>query len=180
MGCSIWWKVGEWLGILGCSIGWKVGGWLGIVFNKVNLLDPGSHEPVGLISRAKSAVGRRKLNVLFWASNSCICWWKVGQLVFVSSGSHDGIQLTCNSSSPDAEASAGRAGPGSLPVGRSQTHFYQAGAALSFSWQFQTRGHQFPAAIFLAIGGAFSPSSQRSLTMLGAKRHGRLCQKPCL
>jgi len=50
MGCSIWWKVGEWLGILGCSIGWKVGGWLGIVFNKVNLLDPGSHEPVGLIS----------------------------------------------------------------------------------------------------------------------------------
>eukprot|EP00983_Pelagomonas_calceolata_P035379 1106512-Pelagomonas_calceolata.AAC.1 len=51
-------------------------------------LDPDSHEAVLLASgslnpclsrleRARSAVGRRRL--LFWTSNSCMRWWKVGQ-----------------------------------------------------------------------------------------------------
>eukprot|EP00983_Pelagomonas_calceolata_P046207 1140059-Pelagomonas_calceolata.AAC.3 len=55
------------------------------------------------VERTRSAVGRRRLGLLCWASNFFMCWWKVGQIVFASeaesSGSHDGIQLTLSGSS---------------------------------------------------------------------------------
>eukprot|EP00983_Pelagomonas_calceolata_P008424 275652-Pelagomonas_calceolata.AAC.1 len=45
---------------------------------------------------SRPAVGRRKLGLLCWASDSCMRWWKFGQIIFVSSssGSHDGVYFT--------------------------------------------------------------------------------------
>eukprot|EP00983_Pelagomonas_calceolata_P131310 1161764-Pelagomonas_calceolata.AAC.1 len=61
--------------------------WIGGVLLASGLLNP----CLSRLERARSAVGRRRLGLLCWVPNSCMCWWK---FVFI------------------AEASTGRASPG--------------------------------------------------------------------